>query len=57
MNQPLPELRLRLLSEDKSIFALDDHKEIAKVRGTLFVQIGLGLYFISLIMNGPIYCL
>ena len=57
MNQPLPELRLRLLSEDKSIFALDDHKEIARVCVTLFVQIGMGLYFISLIMNGPIYCL
>jgi len=31
VNQPLPELRLRLLYQDKSLFALDDHKELAKL--------------------------
>ncbi|XP_065067036.1 calcium-dependent secretion activator 1-like isoform X2 [Rhopilema esculentum] len=30
LNQPLPELRLRLLAEDSSMFALDSHKELAK---------------------------
>lgn len=31
VSQPLPELRLRLLSEDNSLFALDNHKELARV--------------------------
>ena len=32
IHQPLPELRLRLLAEDNSLFALDNHKELARVR-------------------------
>lgn len=31
IHQPLPVIRLRLMAEDSSLFALDPHKELARV--------------------------